>query len=147
MIDVRFDVAAFLADLKRIESDIAAGARQALGQAAALTAEAARSTTTFKDRTGKLRASITRGQKSTWHHFVKASTPYARFVEEGTKPHPIEARRKSALRFVQAGTLRFAKRVQHPGTKPTHFMAKAQELGERELLRMLEEAVKRAVVR
>lgn len=147
MIDVRVDVAAFIADLKRIERDITAGARQALGQTAALAVEIAKSTTAFKDQTGKLRASIHRGQKSTWHHFVKASTPYAKFVEEGTRPHPIEARRKAALRFVQAGTLRFAKRVQHPGTKATHFMQKAQEAAGRELVRMLEEAIRRAVDR
>lgn len=48
---------------------------------------------------------------------------YWLFVEFGTKPHPIYARRKKFLAF--GG--KFAKKVQHPGTKGKRFMTQASE--------------------
>lgn len=52
---------------------------------------------------------------------------YARFVEFGTKPHVILPRRKRALRWRIPGGrgFRFARRVQHPGTKPQPYMIPA----------------------
>jgi Bacteriophage HK97-gp10, putative tail-component len=86
----------------------------------------AKRTPLFKDRTGKLRTKIaafyTAGQ---FRATVRASTPYARFVESGTKPHVIEARRKKFLSFVVNGVRVFRKRVNHPGTAPRPFMALA----------------------
>lgn len=145
MLDVQVHVAEFMASIKRVEADMIAGAKQALGQSTAFAVSVAKGTPTFKDRTGQLRSSITRGQKSTWHTFVKASAPHARFVEFGTKPHIIEARRGKTLRFVAAGGIFFRKRVHHPGTKPTHFMQTASDAGEHALERMIEEAINRAL--
>ena len=48
--------------------------------------------------------------------------PYARYVEYGTRAHIILAKNAQALRFVQAGKVRFAKSVRHPGTDPLPFM-------------------------
>lgn len=45
----------------------------------------------------------------------------AKWLEEGTRPHVIRPREAKALRFVQGGQLRFAKKVQHPGTRPYRF--------------------------
>lgn len=50
---------------------------------------------------------------------------HARFLEYGTKPHIIRARRKKSLMFYQNGVKLFRKQVAHPGQKATHFMQNA----------------------
>lgn len=55
-------------------------------------------------------------------------TPYLGFILDGTRPHEIRAKRTRPnphLRFIQNGTVRFAKRVWHPGTAPDNFMLRA----------------------
>lgn len=135
-------------DLERVLSAVEAAARQALGQAAAYAHELARRTAKFKDKTGKLRTSIVRGARGPWSLFVKAGgqgVRYAGFVEDGTQAHIITAKRARALRFVQAGTVRFAKSVHHPGTKPTYFMRNARDQAEMQLARFTEAGVSSAV--
>lgn len=144
---VKIDFSHFVRWLRRAGEEAEANARQVLGQGVALALAHARATTKFKDRSGDLRRSIVRGQKSTWHHFIKAggrTAPHAHFVEYGTKPHPIEVRRRRALRFVQHGEIRFRRRVQHPGTKATHFMDEAATVGARFLDWRMEDAIARA---
>lgn len=140
MFDIRLDASAFIEWLRHANTDLQSGARNALGQSVALALRDARATQAFKDHTGDLRRSIVRGEKSTWSHFIKATAKYAAYVEHGTVPHVIEARRGTHLRFVQAGAVRFARRVNHPGTKPRHFMQHAGESGGRALRDMLERA-------
>lgn len=42
--------------------------------------------------------------------------PYAKYVHDGTKPHIIEPKRASVLRWMDDnGEVHFAKRVKHPG--------------------------------
>ena len=53
---------------------------------------------------------------------------YARFENDGTRPHIIKARRKKSLRFVQNGQIRFAQQVHHPGTRGSHFLDRALPL-------------------
>lgn len=125
---VRFDAEATLAALRTLEADLVSAARQVLGQGADLAVDIARRTTRFKDHTTDLRESISRGQTDTWKLFVKAGgqkAPYALFVEDGTKPHAIQAKGGGSLRFVVGGHVVFRKSVQHPGTKPTDFMKDA----------------------
>ncbi|MGX1514042.1 hypothetical protein [Streptomyces collinus] len=55
--------------------------------------------------------------------------PAVRFVLDGTKPHIIVPRRAKALRFEAGGSVVFAKRVRHPGTKANNFLARALRLG------------------
>lgn len=143
MFEVRLDASAFIAWLRRASEDAEANARQTLGQGVALALAHAQATQKFKDRTGELRKSLTRGQKSTWVHFIKASAKHALWVEEDTKPHRIEAKGR-ALRFVQAGAIRFAHGVNHPGTKGKHFMDDAATVGARFLDWKMEEAIARA---
>ena len=51
------------------------------------------------------------------------ATEYARFVEEGTRPHLIEAWNSYYLRFTdKSGKVRYAQKVHHPGTKPQPFL-------------------------
>jgi len=95
---IRFHTGGTIASLKQIEEDIRVAARQALGQASLLALGLARSTATFKDRTGNLRGSIARIDKSPWAIFVQAGgrgVRYAPFVEFGTS-------RMSARKFMQS---------------------------------------------
>lgn len=47
--------------------------------------------------------------------------PHDVFVEEGTRPHVIEAKPGKVLAFTINGKKVFTKRVQHPGTRPQPF--------------------------
>jgi hypothetical protein len=144
MFEIRFDAGAFANWIREAGRQAEANARQTLGQGVALALEHARQTQLFNDRTGELRRSIIRGQKSTWVHFLKATAPYAKYVEGGTKPHRIEAKRRGALRFVQHGEIRFRRGVNHPGTKPRPFMDEAATVGARFLDWRMEDAIARA---
>lgn len=81
----------------------------------------------YKSHTYGLRKSIRHQLVNEFHSKVSANAKYAGWVEDGTQPHPIRARRKKALRFVQNGAVTFRKSVFHPGTKPRPFMKEAQE--------------------
>ncbi|HLY53953.1 MAG TPA: hypothetical protein VKS60_00265 [Stellaceae bacterium] len=56
---------------------------------------------------------------------IGSDDPAARFLEAGTRPHVIEARSARALRFFAHGREVFAKRVDHPGTRPHPFLTGA----------------------
>lgn len=82
-------------------------------------------------KTGRLRAS-TRGQilyngtnqvlSVRQGAKTKEGAFYGRFVREGTAAHVITPRHKGGvLAFQYKGELVFAKRVQHPGTKPNPY--------------------------
>ncbi|MCZ2439653.1 MAG: hypothetical protein LC119_05695 [Burkholderiales bacterium] len=58
----------------------------------------------------------------------------ATFLEYGTKPHIIRARRKQFLRFTVRGRVVFARRVRHPGTKPYRFLYNATDAAGRVLI-------------
>lgn len=133
--------------LQQLEARITAAARQSLGQAAAYAAELARGTTKFTDRSGRLRRGIVRGAKGTYSLFVKTRSRHALFVEDGTRAHPIRAKRRRALRFVVGGRTLFRKSVQHPGTKATHFMRDARDDAEGQLLRFVRAGVGDAIKR
>lgn len=144
MIEVHLHTEDFRRWLRRAANDMQAGARNSLVQAVSVALANAQGTTLFKDRTGALRRSIVRFQTSTWRLGIKATAPHALYVEVDTKAHRIEARRARALRFVAAGGVRFARSVQHPGTKGTHFMQKAGDAGAAYLEQALERVVTRA---
>lgn len=80
-------------------------------------------------KTGALRDSLIGTSASTGdglHITVTSGVKEATFVVEGTAPHAIVARESGALRFeVQGGTVVYARRVQHPGTKANDFGAQA----------------------
>lgn len=76
-------------------------------------------------RTGRLRKSIRRAEASTRRATVTAHQS-AFYVDEGTKPHDIGAKRGGALVFKgRGGRTIFAKRVHHRGSKAQPFRAKA----------------------
>ena len=73
-------------------------------------------------RTGNLRRTIHLASASATSAVTVASANYAAAVELGTRPHVIRPRRRKALRFKGATGIVFAKRVNHPGTRPQPFM-------------------------
>ena len=76
---------------------------------------------------------------------VRASAPYALFLENGTKRHWIAPRRAGALSWVSNGTRYFSKKgVMHPGTSPRNPMANAQRMAQPLFERLVNEAFVRA---
>jgi hypothetical protein len=86
-------------------------------------------------KTGNLGRSIHIGAVTPTRAETIASADYATFVETGTRPHTIRPRNRKALRWAASagdarlsgtprsgGRVRFAKRVQHPGTRAQPFM-------------------------
>lgn len=56
---------------------------------------------------------------------VTSEVNYSASVEYGTAPHTIEAKNAKSLRFTSGGKTVFAKKVNHPGTKPQPYMRTA----------------------
>lgn len=54
-----------------------------------------------------------------------SDAPYARYVLEGTRPHEIVAHGRALHWFDKGGQSHFARRVNHPGTKPNPFPKRA----------------------
>jgi len=77
-------------------------------------------------KTGDLARSIT-VTKHGDTYVVAPTVPYAVYVERGTRPHEIVARRARALHFVWRGAPVFFRRVMHPGTQPNPFIARTCE--------------------
>jgi hypothetical protein len=85
-------------------------------------------------KTGNLGRSIGIGRVTATSAETIATANYAAAVELGTRPHVIVPRRRKVLRFAPAGSgtlsgrprkgggVVFARRVQHPGTRPQPFM-------------------------
>ncbi|MBP9781693.1 hypothetical protein KBC89_03490 [Candidatus Woesebacteria bacterium] len=80
----------------------------------------------FKNRTGTLRRSITGDPQSASRGRVYVDQDYGIYVEEGTRPHTILPKAgKRFLAFKVDGRMVFARRVNHPGSKPYPFMEPA----------------------
>jgi hypothetical protein len=82
--------------------------------------------------TGRLHNSIRKQRRvGTTRHTVAVVaglgryTPYLGYHMGGTPPHEIRPRRRKALRWIDAGGVRFATRVRHPGTAPNPFLTDA----------------------
>lgn len=142
---ITFDAGDLVRELAHRADELAPAVRRALVRTTAAAQRFAALTQAFRNQTGRLRQSIGRGERSRFDHFIRAGGPsarYALFVEEGTRPHVIRARRAKALRFYQGGELRFARSVNHPGTKPAHFMKDARDRAEPEFGIFLENALR-----
>lgn len=79
-------------------------------------------------RTGRLRQSIRVEKIGPLEYFIGPTVEYAIYVKKGTRPHEIRPRRARALRFVINGKVVFAKKVEHPGTKPNPFVKRTAEI-------------------
>lgn len=85
-------------------------------------------------KTGALADSIKGRFVSRGQGEIAALSTYASHVEDDTKPHEIRARRAKALHWQEGGVDRFARVVQHPGTKGQPFMGPAHEKAQRVLV-------------
>jgi hypothetical protein len=65
----------------------------------------------------------------------------ARWIAEGTRPHAIEAKAATVLRFIADGKTVYAKRVEHPGTRPHPFLDQALDDRREAILARLAAAV------
>jgi HK97 gp10 family phage protein len=74
---------------------------------------------------------------------LKQAAPHAHLVEFGTKAHTVTPKDKKFLMF---GNLfkRFAKKVQHPGSRPIPFFRDAIRAQRNNVKRLLEQRVKAA---
>lgn len=81
-------------------------------------------------RTGRLRSSI-RAEPPRFFSLrgsvtVGSDLEYAAAINDGSRPHVIRPRRAGGvLRFNVGGRIVYARYVNHPGTKGTHFLDKA----------------------
>lgn len=152
-VSMRIDSGAFVKSLRGASARFDTLVMAAIRRTVELAATYAKTSTRYKSHTYKLRSSI---EGTVMGGFggvagagalggrVSANAPYAAYVENGTKAHDIHPRRKTVLRFVQNGTVRFARHVRHPGTAPRPFMADAKERATPFFERLMAEAVVRA---
>lgn len=130
--------------LERFQSMLKERYQQAMDQYLAAVIEEVNSSHPYTDRTGALTRSIRRGGVG-WHGDelrgeVTAGVPYAEYVEQGTRPHPIVARGARVLHFVVDGKDVFTPQVRHPGSKPYPFLGPAVLRTEREFFRLFNTA-------
>jgi hypothetical protein len=102
----------------------------------------------YQDRSGTLTNSIgsnveVEGSGAT--AILSARTPYASYVEGGTKPHDIRAQAGGVLAWHGPNGPRFAREVHHPGTQPLPFMQPAAEVAARYITDYIEARVLPAV--
>lgn len=119
-----FDGRACATWMSRAQRNIGSYVSTALHQSVVDARTHARTTNAYKSHTYGLRNSIQTQVLGPWEERLRANAPYAMYVENGTKPHVIEAKGK-ALRFELNGETVFRKRVNHPGSKPRYFIRDA----------------------
>lgn len=91
-------------------------------------------------KTGFLRESVSRIFTPKGFQ-VYAAAPYARFVDQGTRPHYIFAKNASVLRWHGPfGNPIFAKYVYHPGTTGKLFVQRTKD-AMKQVLRQMYEAI------
>jgi hypothetical protein len=81
-------------------------------------------------KTGRLRAGWVVRRNTPVEGVIVNRVPYVNYIEFGTAPHVILPKRALALRFKPKGSSKyvFAKRVQHPGTRPYRMLKRAWQL-------------------
>lgn len=72
---------------------------------------------------------------------------YGRWVRMGTRPHIIRPVTASALRFVVGGVVVFARKVNHPGTKPNRYDRRTMAQKRRQITRFTHDAGMKVVAR
>lgn len=128
------------------------GTTDAVIHAADAGVEEGKRSATWTDRTGAARRTIAakRGVKAFGVTYVDMVAPlfYHRYLDAGTRPHEILPVRARFLRFhARDGTLVFAKRVWHPGTKGDGFAGKMYFKAQRVLRAELEAMAARVCAR
>jgi len=145
---VSVDADKFIASLKALGQTLERVAKEVVHDAAVVAKRSADQTDKYEDRTGTLR-------RGTRVEFVPASmssaivntTYHAEYIEDGTKPHVIRARRVPNLYFwwEREQTWFEGPHVNHPGTEARPFFRTAGEAGGRHLERRMQRVVRERV--
>jgi len=95
-------------------------------------------------RSGRLKRSISVRRTRCGYEVCMGGSeaPYAGYVEYGTRPHLIRARRARALRFELDGDLVYVRYVRHPGTRPGLIMASAMAEASRNLDKIIDRVLR-----
>jgi len=125
------DRVAFDMSMRRLLDAIERAGKKSVPDGVKAAWTSAERTTLYRDRTGKTRRSLI----GTWDDYKGKlrSGGATRWIENGTPPHEIAARRAPTLKFQVNGQWRSPKSVQHRGTTARPFMAEASRVGERAL--------------
>jgi hypothetical protein len=116
----------------------------AVQQAGERAAENARLTPLFKDgKRAATRGTIKFRMAGSSGKLIARGASH--FLEWGTKAHVISPKKGKMLRFAVAGNMVFARKVQHPGTRPRPFMRDAREVGARALYEFTVSRIKDAL--
>jgi hypothetical protein len=121
---VEIDTTAFRGQVRAFLPELRRGIYEALLAAGENVRAAITSGSYYKDRTGKTSKSFRVVPRSSTEAQVTAPGKVPIILDEGSKAHVIVAKKAGALRFVVAGSVLFRRKVNHPGTKPTAFVAK-----------------------
>ena len=140
-----FEASDTLRGLTRLERRLLDVARVELYTAARVAFQSARETTLFRDRTGKLRDSIEIVDNGAFEKTLIARAKHGLFIEAGTKAHVIRPKKARMLRFISNGEIRFARKVNHPGTAKRPFMENAARAGGQALRVSFVEGVDKAI--
>lgn len=114
-------------DSKRAGGQLPGLLQQAMVKATSMIQQEARRVAPdrFKNRTGNLRRSIQSRVYGPQKGKVFVGADYGYFVEAGTRPHTILPVNKKMLAFKVGGKLVFARKINHPGSRPYPFMEPA----------------------
>lgn len=113
---------------RRAPAVVQATLGSAVMDAAEIIRDEAQSRHRYTSRTSAIERSVTvrrSGATSAEVFLDRAIAPYAGYVHEGTRPHLIAPTRRSALRWTTPQGFAFARRAQHPGTRPDQFLYEA----------------------
>jgi hypothetical protein len=129
------DISQLVPDAQAFDRAVVAGLHVAVDATIKRTKLRARLQHIWKDRTYATRETIDGDAAATSAGSVGVLAAGANAIRlnNGTPPHEIRARRKKFLRFQQGGVTRFAKSVQHPGTRPDPYLEAAQDFAGEEI--------------
>lgn len=142
----RFEASDCLRNLKSIERRVLDVARAGIFTVVRVAYRSIQESTLFKDRTGELRGTVDILDTGAYSKRLIVPASYAKYVNGGTKPHPITPKKEGGfLRFVVGGRVVYAKKVDHKGTSPRPFLEHAADAGSQTMKILFEEGVERAV--
>lgn len=114
-----------------------------------LAVEGAQKHSTTAAHSGALWRSLGSEPKAVKDGFIirhdRRTAKHAPFVHWGTRPHPIAARNKKALRWAVGGGFAFAKKVQHKGYAGDPYLLQAAEQALREFNGIINRELKNGV--
>jgi len=127
-----FDADDYIKHIKQIVNELPGTIQHTLDTVSEIVQTNAKSSTLFKNRTGRLRSSIEVTKVSLFKNMIGTKVSYAGYVEFGNRPNGtgmyIYPKRAKFLKFTINGKTIFARRVRSHGPLP--FLGNAVKLGE-----------------